>query len=143
MLHGPQHDLDAGVACNRPNDASKSNWAVHPSLAFVTRRKVQHFDNTTVFRFKARDQNRGIANIFLAGRDLSFQLKPPDTRFAIVAIKQSAKNRVPVNTRYAAPNQASAIVDQAANLAIADRPEFQIGQIAVLISFHVTHRPNH
>ena len=122
VLHGPQDSPDPRIAGDGANDPAKCDRAIHPPLAFISRREIEHFDRAAILRFQPRQQDRRVADVALRGAYLPFQFEPPNTGILTVAIQQRAEHRIAIDTWHTSPDEAAFGIDQPRNLAIADGP---------------------
>ena len=124
-MHRGQPDTDPRCAGDGPDNANERHGAVHPARTFETRGKIGDFQHAAVLGLQTSHEDRRVAHVMLGGGNLPFQFEPPDTLVLPVAVEECAKGRIAIDPRDASPDETARLVDEGADLAIADGRQFE------------------
>ncbi len=129
-----QADADARAAGHRPHDAHEGDGAVDAFVAGEARAEIGDFDGAAVGILQPGDEDRRVAQIMLLGLDAAVEVdRPQSVRLLLLGLgarQQRGEDGLAIDARQAGPDEAAGTVDQRGDLAIADRPEVEIGRHA-------------
>ena len=120
----PQQHPAARHAGQHLHPPHQCEWPEHPVVAGKARREIGDLDGlaTAVVQPGAQDRGVGLVGLFAAGEIL--QLESP-VAAVLACVEQGVEDRIAVETRQAAPDDARTFVDQRAVGAVADHAEVQ------------------
>ena len=121
---------DARRAGERPHDPREGDRPVHAAAPFEARAEIVDLGNSAVGVGEPGHQDRRVLEVALRRRNLVVERDPPQAADRRLRLEQGAEQGIAVDPRHAGPDQAGRIVDQGADLAIADRPEIEIAHKA-------------
>ena len=126
---GVEGDADARRAGDGADDAAKGDRPVHAAAALEARAEIEDFGDGAVGVGKAGGEDGGVAKVALLDLHLVFERDAPFAarqRRVGFRAEQGAEERIAVDARLAAPDEAGRQIDQSRDLAIADRPEGEV-----------------
>src|SRR5690606_35238190 len=88
VAHRGKDDLEPRHPGDGANDTDISHRAIHPPVAFIPGAEIDDLDRAAILSLEPGDQHRGVADIFLRGADLPFQLEAPDAAVLVLAVEQ-------------------------------------------------------
>src|SRR5690606_30044269 len=110
-------------------------------VLLVARREVADLDHATVGGFEPGHEHRAVAEVALARRDFTFEFEVEPACVGQARREQGTEDRIAVERRQAAPDDAPAWVDQRADAAIADDAEVERRHVGVASCAHAPPSP--